>query len=250
MKAVALIAHKEAAELLKSGRGLAWLLALSAALSVFGLLLVSDTELSLLDNARVVYDMVGIVMALGALLGVIAGSDTVAGERERGSLLPLLVAPVARGTVLAGKWGGQLIAWFALYLLALPYLWAVGSTGQNLAAATFALLLFGTPVALTFGSLAMGLGARLPSVRSTVAIGLLVLVVAASPLVLGPSLRQTVIARIFDTVNPFSAALDAADAVIIDAQPIASQWVRLGTMWFWFVAGVWFAARGFRRLDR
>ena len=51
MNPIALIARKESGELLMSGRGLAWLLALSVIMSVMSLLLVSNSELSLLDNA-------------------------------------------------------------------------------------------------------------------------------------------------------------------------------------------------------
>src|SRR5229473_2172541 len=86
MNPTILIARKEAGELLLSQRGLAWLLAMAAALSGFALLLVSNSELSLLDNAQVVYDMVGIVGALGALLALVVGIDATGGERERGSL--------------------------------------------------------------------------------------------------------------------------------------------------------------------
>ena len=70
---VRLIARKEAAEIVTSPRGLAWLLVLTGTLSGFSLLFVANTELSLLDNAQVVYDMLGVVTALGALLAVIAG---------------------------------------------------------------------------------------------------------------------------------------------------------------------------------
>lgn len=80
-----LIARKEAGELFFSMRGLAWLLALCGALSAFTLLLVGSTELSLLDNAQVVYDMAGLITALAALLALIVGIDATAGERERGS---------------------------------------------------------------------------------------------------------------------------------------------------------------------
>jgi hypothetical protein len=38
----------------------------------------SKTELGLLDNAQVVYMVMGTVTALGALLAVVLGSDTVA----------------------------------------------------------------------------------------------------------------------------------------------------------------------------
>ena len=148
MTPMALIARKEAGELLMAGRGIAWLLAMAIALSAFALLLVSDTELSLLDNAQVVYDMVGIVTALGALLAVVVGTDAIAGERERGRLVPLLLTPVPRTTLLFGKLGGQLITWAVMYAIAIPYLWAVGSTGQNLADSILALALFGTPTVL------------------------------------------------------------------------------------------------------
>jgi hypothetical protein len=73
------IACKESAQMLRSQRGLLWLLAFSGLLSAFSLLLVSNAELSLLDNAQVVYMMSGTVLAAGALLTVILGSDAYAG---------------------------------------------------------------------------------------------------------------------------------------------------------------------------
>lgn len=240
------IALKEGGELLLGTRGLAWLLALSTALSVFGLLLVGDAELSLLDNAQVVYDMTGTVTALGALLAVVVGSDAIAGERERGSLVPLLLAPVPRHGILLGKIGGQLLAWFVMLMLAFPYLWAVGSTGQNLVQSVLVVSLLGTPVVLGFGFFAIGLSARVSAARSSLMIGLIGLMVSASPLLLGPSLRQSAIGKVFDAVNPFSAALNAYDAVIIDSQPIAAHAPEMGLVLLWLGLAVWFAAHSFR----
>ena len=57
MRQAMILARKEAGELLLSLRGLAWLLTLAVVLSGFSLLLVSSSELSLLDNATVVYIM-------------------------------------------------------------------------------------------------------------------------------------------------------------------------------------------------
>lgn len=235
MNAAGLLARKEASELLLSPRGLAWLLAVAAVLSGFSLLLIGSKELSLLDNAQVVYDMLGIVTGLGALLAVTAGVDAIAGERERGSLLPLLLAPVSRGGLLLGKIGGQAAAWVVMLALAIPYLWAVGSTGQNMIGGGIALLVLGTPVALGFGFFALGMGARLGSARSTLMLCLIVLLLSASPIVLGPSLRQSAIGVAFDAVNPFSAALNAYDAVVIDGQGAASQ------VWHGLVALIWLA---------
>lgn len=250
MRSAALIARKEAGELLLSLRGLVWLMAVAVALSVFGLLLVGSTELSLLDNAQVVYDMAGIVTALGGLLALVVGLDSVGGERERGSLVPLLLTPVSRDAILAAKIGGVAIAWVVMYLLALPYLWAVGSTGQNLASGAIVLALFGAPVVIGFGFFGMALGAWLASVRAGLLSGLIALVVSASPLLLGPSLRQSAIGRTFDTVNPFSAAVNAYDAVIIDSGALSAQWPHLVVAAAWLVLTLCLARAAFRRVAR
>jgi ABC-type transport system involved in multi-copper enzyme maturation permease subunit len=249
MSPAVLIARKEAGELLLSLRGLAWLMAVSVALSVFVLLLVSDTELSLLDNAQAIYDMVGIVTALGGLLALVVGVDAVAGERERGSLVPLLLSPASRGAILAGKAGGGAIAWLVMYAVALPYLWAVGSTGQNLWQAMLLLALLGSPVVLGFALFGIALGVRLASARSALMAGLIVLVVSASPLLIGPSLRRSAVGQIFDAVNPFSAAVNAYDAVIIDSHPLAAQWPYAAVALAWLIVGLWLARSALRHIS-
>lgn len=247
---IRLIAAKEGGELVISGRGAAWLLAVAVVLSVFSLLFVSNTELGLLDNAQVVYDMTGAVTALGALLAVIVGVDAIGGERERNSLVPLLLAPISRMEIVAGKMGGQLIAWAAIFVLAIPYLWAVGSTGQNLLDGILVVALFGTPVVLSFGFFALGLGTRMSRTRGALMTMIIGLIVSASPLLLGPSLRQSAIGRAFDAVNPFSAALNAYDAVIIDSQAIVAQWDRLVVVLVWLVVGAVFAVAAVKRIAR
>lgn len=249
MSPILLIARKESGEVLGSGRGLGWLLALSVVLSVLGLLLVSNTELSLLDNAQVVYLVMGTVTALGALLAIVLGSDAIAGERERGSLIPLLLTPINSTDIVLGKMGAQGLAWTAMYLLSLPYVWAVGSSGQNLAQAVVYLALLGTPVVLGFGFYAMGLSARLGSVRSALLISLVTLMLAASPLLLGPSLRQSAVGKAFDAVNPFSAALNTFDSVVVDSQPFAMQIGRLGVIAIWLALAAWFARRSARAVE-
>lgn len=243
------IARKEGGELLMSGRGLAWLLALSIIMSVLCLLLVSNTELSLLDNAQVVYMVMGTVTALGALLAIVIGSDAVAGERERGSLIPLLLAPVTTSQIVFGKLGGQVAGWIVMYLLSLPYVWAVGSSGQNLTQAVSYLALFGTPVVLGFGFLGIALSARLGSVRSALLTSIITLMLLTSPLLLGPSLRQSTIGRLFDAVNPFSAAINTFDSVVIDSQPLTMQITRFAVTLVWLVITAAFAIRSMHKME-
>jgi ABC-type transport system involved in multi-copper enzyme maturation permease subunit len=233
MNATVLIAKKERSALLQNQRGLAWLLAYAGILSAFALLLISNRELSLLDNAQVVYMMAGTVTAAGALIAVIMGADAYAGERERGTLVPLLTAPVSSSELLNGKAVGLASAWGFMYLLSIPYLWAVGAGGQNLGQAIFYLALFGTPVVLGFGYLAMALSARSGSVMSSLLTSLIVLLFSASPLLVGPGLRNSAIGKTLDAVNPFSGALNTYDAVIIDSDSFTGQLGRLALVLIW-----------------
>ncbi|HVI90436.1 MAG TPA: ABC transporter permease subunit [Dongiaceae bacterium] len=250
MSPVIILARKEAGELVFSPRGIAWLLTTSAALSVFALLLVGSTELSLLDNAEVVYDMAGLVTALGALLAIVVGNDSIAGERERGSLIPLLLTPMSSRALVTGKIGGLAVAWVLMLLIALPYFWAVGSTGQNLITGIVGVGFLGTPVVLGFGLFALGLAPRLSASRSSLIAALIALLVSSSPLLIGASLRQSAVGRVFDAINPFSAAANAFDAVIIDSEPLSAQAGRLGLTIIWLAITAWFALSGVRHLTR
>ncbi len=227
------IASKESAQMLRSQRGLFLLLAFSLLLSAFSLLLVSNTELSLLDNAQVVYMMAGTVLAAGALLAAISGSDAYAGEKERGTLVPLLCTPIATNELLTGKALGLLITWGIMFAVAIPYLWAVGASGQNLGAAVLYLALFGTPVVLGFGYLAMALSACTGSVLTSLLGTITLLLLAASPLLIGPGLRSTAIGRALDAINPIAGALNTFDSVIIDSEPFSSQIARLLLVIVW-----------------
>ncbi|MEI6972270.1 MAG: ABC transporter permease [bacterium] len=230
---IGLIAAKERRALLENQRGLAWLLAFSATLSAFALLLVSNTELSLLDNAQVVYLMVGTVTAAGAVIAVILGSDAFAGERERGTLVPLLTAPITPAQLLTGKAAGLLAAWGVMYVLALPYLWAVGAGGQNLLQAVVYLALFGTPVVLGFGYMAMTLSAWTGGVMTSLVGSLIALLFSIGPLFLDPSLRDSAVGRALDMVNPFAGAINTYDAVIVDSETFSPQLPRLALVVIW-----------------
>jgi ABC-type transport system involved in multi-copper enzyme maturation permease subunit len=249
MNKTMVIARKESAQMLLSRRGVLWLTAFSAVLSAFSLLLVSNTELSLLDNAQVVYMMAGTVLAAGSLLAAIQGSDGYAGEKERGTLVPLLCAPVRPDTLLEGKAAGMLAAWGVMYAMSVPYLWAVGADGQNLWAALVYLALFGTPVVLGFGYLALALSARTGSVMTSLLGTVTLLMLAASPLVVGPSLRSSSVGRILDAVNPFAGALNTFDSVIIDGDPFAAQAFRLFLVAAWLVLCLFLARRNAARAN-
>ncbi len=224
MKSLGPLIRKECMEEVFSSRGLLFYVLGCAVLSVFSVLLVSNTELSLLDNAHAVYMMTGIVISLSSLIAVIQGSDGFAGERERETLETLLLSPVSSKEIALGKLANVLFAWLIFFVISIPYLWAVGSTGQNLGLAIGYLFVAGSLLSLIFGGFTLALSAKMKTFKGVLSVGFtLFLLLSGVPTILGPSLRQNSIGKIADLVNPFANALNMLDSVVIDSQGLPSQ---------------------------
>lgn len=250
MSILGTIAHKECREDVFAIRGMGLYLTASLVLSAFGLLLVGNTELSLLDNAQAVYMMAGIILVLAGLIAVVRGSDAFAGERDRETLEALLVSPVSSEDLAFGKFAALMVSWLLLYLLAVPYIWVVGSSGQNLTAALLYLFISGTFLMTIFGSLVLSLSARVRSFKGAMSTGLILFLFAAAPVALGPSLRQSFIGRILDWLNPFAIAMNMLDAVIIDSQTaLGQQFLPLAMLSGYVIVAVWILWKSSRRIE-
>ncbi len=111
------------------------------------------------------------------------------------------------------------------------------------------LALLGTPVVLGFGYLAMALSARTGSVLGSLLSTLTLLMLVASPLLFGPSLRGSAIGRGLDAMNPFAGALNTFDSVIIDSEPFSAQMARLALVMAWLVLCLLAARHSAARLN-
>jgi ABC-type Na+ efflux pump permease subunit len=167
------------------------------------------------------------------MISIVRGSDGFAGERERETLEILMLTPATGPQLAAGKLFGILASWGILFALGAPYLWAVGQRGGNFLPALRYLCVTGTLLVMTFSSLALALSAKVKSFKSVLSIGLTILLLSASPVLLGPSLRQNAAGQLMDILNPFANALNILDSVVIDGQGIGLQTMRLATMLGW-----------------
>jgi sodium transport system permease protein len=97
-----------------------------------------------------------------------AALDTTAGERERGSLEPLLMNPAERSALVAGKWAAVAAVAMLIAILSclsfLPGQWLIRSE------ALAAMFRFGTGEALRFVGLLLPLAAALSALLMAVAI--------------------------------------------------------------------------------
>lgn len=157
---------------------------------------VAVDEMDLADGAArglPLTRMVPVFVLMAVLYGCLtAALDATAGERERGSLEPLLLTPVPRGALVLGKWAAAAGLGMAVAVLAcigfLPAQWLLRSETLAalfhfgpLQALQFLLLLL--PLAAMAAALLMAIALRSRSVKEAQAGGtVLVLVLALLPM--------------------------------------------------------------------
>lgn len=113
--------------------------------------------------------MVPMFIIMAVLYGALtAALDSTAGERERGSLEPLLTNPVPHGAIVAGKWGAVALLGMAVALLTslsfIPAQWLLRS---DVLQAQFS---FGAPEVVAFWLLQIPLAAGLAALLMALAI--------------------------------------------------------------------------------
>ncbi len=215
------VAGRELADLWLGGRALILILVGTTILSAITYLAASNAELNLLDAKEAVSLIVQVAIVLGGVLALIVAADSVSGERERRTLEPLLLAPVARRDILAGKLVAALSLWVAVLVVSVPYVVVVAAGPNVVGPALGALVVFGTLLAILlacFGLVVSGLSA---TNRISLAASLLtVLVLAAPAQVPGVATRGPVGDAILHAI-PVSATLRAVPELVVTGNSFA-----------------------------
>jgi ABC-type transport system involved in multi-copper enzyme maturation permease subunit len=230
MNRIMTLVKKECAENFLVFRAALMFIVACVLMSVFSVLLISNTELSLLDNAQAIYMLTTIILIVGSLLALVQGSDAFAGERERDTLEVLLISPVNGRQVSMVKLFNTLFSWLVLFVLSLPYMWAIGGKSSNLISSIVALFVTGTLCVSIIGGLALILSLRSHTLKGSLLPGMTIFLLLISPVALGPGLRNNVIGRIVDNIDPLMGAINTLDSVIIDSQGVPFQLIRISIM--------------------
>src|SRR6476661_4946098 len=126
MRAAAVVLAEELRDLWLGGRALLLSLAFSLLLSVIAYLVATNRALNFLEQRETVNLTLQVAIAVGALLALLTAADAWSGERERGTLESLLLTPVSRIAIAAGKLLAALSLWLAAFAITIPYVWFLG----------------------------------------------------------------------------------------------------------------------------
>jgi len=243
------VAIKEVQESLYAVRGSLWAVLAALVLSLMSYLLLTDKELSLLDQSEMLNIISGLTIGLGMLVAGILAGDAVAGERERMTLESLLLAPVRLGSVVMGKIWSVLAAWLLIFAIAAPYILVVGAGSTVTGPALVYTFILGTLAVGGFAALIVGASALASSGRSVTLGALAVFIAMAAPTLLGTTLQKSWFGNVYNALSPFSQVRLSLDSVIVDKEGLMTQLPHIGALLaFVAVAGL-FAAFAARRIS-
>jgi ABC-2 type transport system permease protein len=156
----------EARQLWFGWRGLSLLLALSLLLGAFLVALAADPEITILSQRRMIDQTILLTLLVAIVAVVLLGADSFSGMRDQRTLESLLLTPVPRSQLVAGKLLAIFTLWLGMVPIAVPYV-ALVARGTDVIPDSILLL-------VVSGTLLVGLAAG---------VGILVSVVSPTNLV-------------------------------------------------------------------
>ncbi|RSM85511.1 ABC transporter [Kibdelosporangium aridum] len=209
-----IVAGQESRDLWISGRGPVLLFAFSVLLSVITYLSATNQVLNFLEQREAVHLTLQVAVAVGVLVTLLVGADAISGERERGTLESLLLTPVSRRGIVAGKLVAALTLWLATFLVGVPYL-LVLATGVALVGKALLLgFVLGTVLAVALAALGLLISALSASNKVSMSVSFFLLLALFVPSQL-PPMPTSWIDEVLTRVNPLGSAMHYSSAVLV-----------------------------------
>jgi len=207
---------QESRDLWTGGRGLVLVLAVSVLLSVVTYLAATSQVLNFLEQREAVNLVLQVAVAVGALLTLVVSADGISGERERGTLESLLLAPVPRRAIVLGKGAAALSLWFAVFLVSIPYVWVLGRGVSLVGTALLVGLFVGTVLAAALAAIGLLISAVSASNKASLSVSLFLLLALFAPTQLPGGPPKGWFGDVLVWVNPVGSALHYIGAVLVN----------------------------------
>lgn len=210
------VVEQEVRDLWLGGRGLLLSVAFSLLLSVIAYLVATNTDLNFLEQREAVNLTLQVAIVVGALLTLLAAADSVSGERERGTLEGLLLAPVSRLEISVGKLLAAVTLWLAALVITAPYVWFLGRGVGVVDNAVAIGLVVGTLLAIFLASLGFIISLFAASNRVSLSLSLFLLLALFAPTQLPSSAQRGWAGDLLLRVNPMTAGGHYVGKILVD----------------------------------
>ena len=214
---------KEIKSQLYTWKSTAWLLIASLLFSFTSYLLLTNKELSLLDQTELLWIFSEIIIGVALLIVAIDASSIINSEFEKETAETLFLSPMSLRDFIAGKLLASLSLWAAVFAVSVPYI-IVAASGTNLA---LPFLLFtailGTLGIVGFIGIIFAISLLYRSVKNTLTTSLILLLVFSIPAFFSSTLKNNMAAIWFGKINPVDNIFSSLDNVLVDYHTSIAQ---------------------------
>jgi ABC-2 type transport system permease protein len=211
-----LLLRRELADLWLGGRLLILLILFAVLMSVTAVMRELESAVNIIPPAEMVFLTLQSCIAFGMIVSLIIGADTVSGERERGTLEPLLLAPASRREIIFGKYLAAISPWPVVLLLTVPYLLVVSDADGRLAVAFLWAALVGTLLALAYTGFAMIVSMWSRSNRTSLFVSLFTFLIFLIPTQFPGEAQKGGLGYAVQQVNPMQATSSFLEKIIVN----------------------------------
>jgi ABC-2 type transport system permease protein len=197
-------------------KGTLWLVIASLLFSFTSYLLLTDKELSLLDQTELLWLLGKVIIGVAFLIVAIDSSSIINSEFEKETAESLFLSPVDIKDFIFGKLLASLTLWFAIFMVATPYI-IVTSLGTHLVLPFLGYVLFlGTIGVFGMIMLFFGVSFLYRSTKNTLTTSLIILLALSVPALFSSALKNNAFAQIFGRINPLANIFECLDNVLVD----------------------------------
>ena len=212
-----IVLEQELRDLWLGGRGLVLCLAFSLLLSAIAYLLAASTDLNFLERRESVSLTLQVATVVGGMLALLAASDAISGERERGTLESILLTPVSRREIVLGKLLASLSLWFAAFAITVPYIWFLGRGVDIVGVALTTGFVVGTLLAVFLASLGTIISLFSSSNRVALSLSLFILLALFAPTQFPAGATTAWVGDLLVRIDPMSAGENYVGKVVINS---------------------------------
>ncbi len=203
-----------------------WLLISSLLFSFTSYLLLTDKELSLLDQTELLWLLGKIIIGVAFLIIAIDASSIITTEFEKETAESLFLSPISLKDFLVGKFLASLTLWAMIFIIAVPYI-IVASSGSNLALPFLAYTaILGTLGVAGLIMIIFGISLLYRSAKNTLTTALVILLAFSIPALFSSTLKTNSVADFFSRINPVDNIFSSLDNVLVDYQTSLLQNVK------------------------
>ncbi len=222
-----LILRRELVDLWLGGRLLALLILYAVLMSATALLREVESQTNLIPPAEMVFLTVLSAISFGVLLSLVVGADSISGERERGTLEPLLLSPVSRRQIVLAKFVAVISPWPVALLLSVPYVLVLGQGDEILGPAMLWTLGLGTLLAMAFGGFGMLVSMWSRSNRTSLFVCLLVYLLFLIPTQFPGQAQKGGLGYALQQVDPMQATSEFLEKFIVNNRAPSERYTYL-----------------------